>query len=214
MTLGLIGKKLGMSRIYSERGSIVPVTVLQAGPCRVLQVKRGSTDGYSALQIGFGSRAERKVNKPMAGHFKKAGADPARVIREFRIDDVNEYDVGKSIDVGIFKVGEKVDVTGISKGRGFAGTIKRHKTSRGPETHGSHYHRRPGSMGGSADPSRVWKGKKLPGRMGGKRSTVQNLLVVQIDTARNLILVRGAVPGHNDGYVMVAKSKKGRSKAA
>ena len=211
MTLGLIGKKLGMTRIYDATGKIVPVTVVQLGPCPVLQIKRKATDGYTALQLGFGSRKVKKTNKPMAGHFKKAGSDPTRLIREFRLSDVDSYEVGMKLDVGLFKEGEKVDVIGVSKGRGFAGSQKRHHASRGPESHGSHYHRKPGSMGASADPSRVFKGKKLPGRLGGKRVTTSNLLIAKIDEKRNLLLLRGSVPGFNSAFVMVTKRKGAQS---
>jgi large subunit ribosomal protein L3 len=214
MTLGLIGKKIGMTRIYDDSGRIVPVTVIQAGPCPIVQVKRTEADGYTALQLGFDPIPERKLNRPRLGHFKKHGCPPMRVVREFRVQDVEGRESGATLDVTLFVVGEIVDVIGVSKGRGFAGTMKRHHSSRGPETHGSRYHRRPGSMGGSSDPSRVWKGKKLPGQMGNQRVTMRNLKVVKIDLERNLLLVRGAVPGHSDGYIMVAKSKKESMRAA
>lgn len=208
MTLGLICKKIGMTRLYDEAGAIVPVTVLEAGPCPILQVKTDQSDGYRAVQLGYGARAANRVNKPMQGHFKKSGTPPQRIVREFRVDSTEEFAVGSELNVEIFEAGERVDVIGTSKGRGFAGTIKRHHTSRGPESHGSHYHRRPGSMGASSDPSRVWKGKKLPGRLGGKRITTQGLTVVKIDKERNLLLVRGSVPGHNNATVLITKTKK------
>jgi large subunit ribosomal protein L3 len=214
VTLGLIGKKVGMTRLYDEAGSIIPVTVIQAGPCPILQIKRKETDGYTALQVGYDKKPERKANKPELGHFKKSGADPVRVVREFRTENLDGFEVGGQIDVSIFEVGEKVDVIGTSKGRGFASPIKRHHLSRGPETHGSMYHRRVGSMGGSSDPSRVWKGKRLAGHMGAARATLQNLRVVRVDKKNNLIVVRGGIPGHINGYVMIAKSRKVANKRA
>lgn len=214
MTLGLLGKKIGMTRIFDEAGNIVPVTVIQAGPCPVLQVKREASDGYSALQLGFGSRREKRTTKALAGHFKKAGAPSQHFVREVRIDDAGAYEVGKALDVEIFAIGEKVDVTGVSKGRGFAGPMKRHHSSRGPESHGSMYHRRPGSMGSSADPSHVFKGKKLAGHMGAARATTQNIRIVGIDKDNHLLLLNGSVPGRNNGYVMINKSKKVAQKAA
>jgi large subunit ribosomal protein L3 len=213
-TLGILGKKIGMTRIFDDAGNIVPVTVIQAGPCPVLQVKRVAGDGYSAIQLGFGQRSEKRTPKPMAGHFRKAGAAPQRFVREIRLDDVEGYEVGKAIEVEIFEVGEKVDVTGVSKGRGFAGPMKRHHSSRGPESHGSMYHRRPGSMGASADPSHVFKGKKLAGHMGAARSTTQNVKVVGIDKDNHLLLLNGSVPGHANGFVMIRKSNKAARKAA
>lgn len=229
MTLGLIGKKIAMTRVFDDKGSIVPVTIVQAGPCPILQVKKQATDGYSALQLGFdakrvasedgkkdGPRRRTKLSpKAEIGHAKKAGlAAPPRIVREVRIDNVDEYEVGKTIDVSIFEAGEKVDVVGTSKGRGWAGVVKRHHSTRGPETHGSMYHRRPGSMGASSDPSHVWKGKKLPGQMGNERVTTQNVQVFRVDKENNLILLRGSVPGHNNAYVVLAKSKKSAKRAA
>jgi large subunit ribosomal protein L3 len=214
-TLGILGKKIGMTRIFDEAGNVVPVTVIQAGPCPVLQVKRhAGDDGYSAIQLGFGTRREKLTTKPLVGHFKKAGAAPQQFVREIRLDDVEGYEVGKTVDIEIFEVGEKVDVTGVSKGRGFAGPMKRHHSSRGPESHGSMYHRRPGSMGASADPSHVFKGKKLAGHMGAVRSTTQNMKVVGIDKENHLLLLNGSVPGHANGFVMIRKSKKAARKAA
>lgn len=213
--IGIIGKKIGMTRLFDENGKVVPVTVVQAGPCPVLQVKRtAEKDAYSAVQIGFESIPERKCNKPMAGHFKKAESAPLRVVREFRVEDPENYSVGSAIDVSIFAPGDKVDVIGTSKGRGFAGAMKRHHSSRGPETHGSMYHRRPGSLGQSADPSHVFKGKPVPGHMGAERVTTQNIKVFRVDPEKNLILLRGAVPGHNNNYVMIARSQKAARKAA
>lgn len=214
MTMGLLGKKIGMTRIFDDAGNIVPVTVIQAGPCPVLQVKREATDGYTALQLGFETKREKNTTKPLLGHFKKAGTAPLRFVREIRIEDVDGFEVGKAVEVDIFEVGEKVDVIGVSKGRGFAGPMKRHHSSRGPESHGSMYHRRPGSMGSSADPSHVFKGKKLAGHMGAERVTTQNVKVVGIDKDKNLLLLNGSVPGHNNAFVMISKSKKVARKAA
>ena len=214
MTIGLLGKKLGMTRIHDESGSVIPVTVIQAGPCPILQVKTLGKDGYDALQIGFESRPERTVNRPMKGHFKSAGVEPVRIIREFRTDELDGYAAGNSIDLGIFEIGEKIDITGVSKGRGFAGAQKRHGSSRGPESHGSRYHRAAGSLGASATPSRVFKGKKGAGQMGAERVTTQNMKVLDVDRERNLIIVRGSVPGHANGYVMLRKSVKAARKAA
>lgn len=210
MSLGLLGRKIGMTRIFDDAGAMIPVTVIQAGPCPILQIKRKATDGYTALQLGFDPKSEKRTNKPDLGHFKKSGIEPQLVVQEVRIEDVDSYETGKALDVGIFEVGEKVDVVGTTKGRGFAGTIKRHHTSRGPESHGSRYHRRPGSLGASATPSRVFKGKKLPGRLGAERRTVQNLKILRIDPQRNLLIVKGAVPGHNNAYVTVVKGAKVR----
>jgi large subunit ribosomal protein L3 len=213
-TLGLLGKKIGMTRVFDDAGNIVPVTVIQAGPCPVLQVKRQAGDGYTAIQLGFGARREKRTPKPLAGHFKKAGATPQQFVREIRLDDVEGYEVGKALNVEIFEVGEKVDVTGVSKGRGFAGPMKRHHSSRGPESHGSMYHRRPGSMGASADPSHVFKGKKLAGHMGAARATTQNIRIVGIDKDNHLLLLNGSVPGHANAFVMIRKSNKAARKAA
>ena len=214
MTIGLIGKKLGMTRIYDEAGSMIPVTVIQAGPCPILQVKSKTTDGYAALQLGFGEKSKNKVNRPMQGHFKRAGTDPTRVIREFRTEDLDGYETGQMLDLELFQVGEKVDVIGVSKGRGFAGPQKRWNASCGPATHGSRYHRRAGSLGASASPSRVFKGRHAAGHMGAGRVTMQNITVVKLDRQRNLIVVRGSVPGHENGYVMIRKSVKAACKQA
>lgn len=208
MTIGLLGKKLGMTQIYDEDGTAIPVTLIQAGPCPILQKKVADKDGYDAVQVGFGERTAKNVTRPMQGHFKKAGVEPVRFIREFRLDDTNGYEVGQSLNVEIFEVGDNVDVSGLSKGRGFAGTIKRFGTSRGPESHGSRYHRRPGSMGASATPSRVMKGKVGAGRYGNSRQTMQSLKVVDCDPARNLLVVKGSVPGATNGYLIIRKSVK------
>lgn len=214
MTIGLLGKKLGMTRIYDDSGSVIPVTVIEAGPCRIVQVKNKEKDGYSAIQLGFDPVSEKSLNKPALGHLRRAGVDPVRVLREFRADDLEGYETGQQLDLSLFEEGEKVDVTGISKGRGFAGVQKRHGASRGGQTHGSRYHRKPGSMGASADPARVFKQKKLPGQMGAERVTTQNLKVVKLDKGRNLLLIRGSVPGGNNGYLMIRKSVKDARKRA
>jgi large subunit ribosomal protein L3 len=202
----LIGKKLGMTQMFEESGNVAPVSVIQAGPCPIIQVKTVEKDGYSAIQIGFGEIKHKRVPKPLKGHFKKAGTEPCRVLEEVRVDDASGFKVGESIDVKIFEGAEKVHVVGVSKGRGFAGTTKRHGFQRGPETHGSKSIREPGSVGMCATPSRIFKGKRLPGRLGGERATVRNLKVVQIDSANNLLFVKGAVPGANDGIVVISKA--------
>jgi len=215
MPIGLIGKKLGMTRLFDENGEAIPVTVLEVGPCPVIQVKTSDTaDAYAAIRLGFGEVEEKKVSKPVLGQFKKAGVKPHRLVREFRVDDPTTFTVGQVLNADLFAAGEKVDVIGVSKGRGFQGTIKRFRNHRGPETHGSMYHRRPGSGGGSSDPSRVYKGKIMPGHMGNERSTAQNLKVVKTDVEKNLVLVRGSVPGHINSYVMVAKAIKPMQVAA
>jgi large subunit ribosomal protein L3 len=203
----ILGKKVGMTQIFDEVGRVIPVTVIEAGPCVVVQKKTVETDGYEAIQVGFFQVKEKKVTKPMAGHFGKAGQTPKKYVREFRLEDTAGYEVGQELKADVFAEGEWVDVTGVSRGKGFAGTIKRHGQSRGPTTHGSHYHRGPGSMG-AVDAARVFKGKKLPGRMGGDKVTVQKLQVVRVDTDRNLLLIRGAVPGARGGLLTVKNSEK------
>lgn len=205
MPLGILGKKLGMTQVFDNQGTLVPVTVIEAGPCRILQKKIKEKDGYSALQLGFDTKPEKATNKPEAGHFKKTSSEPVRFIKEVRVDNGDEFQVGQTIGVDIFKEGERVDVSGISKGRGFAGTVKRHHTKRGPESHGSMYHRRPGSMSASSFPSRVFKGKKLPGHMGAANATILNLVVVKTDKEKNLLLIKGCVPGHINSYLIIKK---------
>ena len=214
MTIGLLGKKIGMTRVYDEKGTMIPVTVIQAGPCPIVQIKSKESDGYAALQVGYEPIPERKVNKPEAGHFKRAGVSPLRVLREFRTEGLDGYTVGQALDLSLFEAGEKVDVVGICKGRGFAGPMKKHHSSRGPETHGSMYHRRAGSQGMSADPSHVFKGKPGAGHLGDTQITTQNLKVVLIDKEKNLLLVRGSVPGANNGLVVIRKSLQAERKAA
>jgi large subunit ribosomal protein L3 len=199
----LIGKKVGMTQLFEESGRVTPVTVIEAGPCPIVQVKTPEKEGYSAIQIGFVEAKESRTTSPMKGHFKKAGVKPLRILREVRVDDTSEYKVGDAIDVKAFEGVNKVHVTGTSKGRGFAGTVKRHGFKIGRRTHGNKSHREPGSVGNCATPSRIFKGKRLPGRMGGVTRTVKNLSVVQIDAENNLIFVEGAVPGANNGVVFV-----------
>ncbi|MEW6725125.1 MAG: 50S ribosomal protein L3 [Bacillota bacterium] len=207
MTKAILGRKLGMTQIFAEDGSLIPVTVIEAGPCLVVQKKSTATDGYEAVQVGFIDANQRRVTRPVKGHFGKAGVTPKRFVREFRVDSCDGYEIGQEIKVDTFAAGESVDVTGISRGKGFAGGIKRHGFHRGPMTHGSKYHRAPGSLQ-SRDASRVFKGRKLPGRMGGEQVTIQNLKVVRVDNDKNLMLVRGAVPGAKGALLVVRKSVK------
>ena len=202
---GLIGKKVGMARLFLSGGEVVPVTAIQTGPCVVVQTKSAAKEGYEALQLGFGAKKPKSVNKPMAGHVKKAGAGPFAVLREFRVDDSSQYQSGQSIDVGLFKIGDRVDVIGTTKGRGFQGVIKRHGFAGGKQTHGCTSHRVPGSIGTSATPSRVVKGKKMPGQYGNARRTIKNLIVIDVRPEENLLVVRGAVPGANGGVVTVRR---------
>jgi large subunit ribosomal protein L3 len=195
MSKTILGRKLGMTQVWTEEGNLLPVTVIQAGPCVVTQVKTTDTDGYNAIQIGFGEIAEKKVNKPRAGHFAKAGVDPVKHLAEIRLDATPEYKAGDSIDVGIFADVKRVTISGVSKGKGFAGVMKRYNFKGGPGGHGSHFHRAPGSVGQASTPSRVFKGHKLPGHMGVDKVTVQNLDVVKIDAEQNLLIIKGAVPG-------------------
>lgn len=204
----ILGRKLGMTQVFGENGVIVPVTVIEAGPMVVTQIKTKETDGYEAVQVGFGEAKEKQVNKPLKGHFAKAGVGFKKFVRELKVDNIADYVASQEINVNIFEAGDKVDVIGTSKGKGFQGPIKRHNQSRGPMTHGSRYHRGPGSMGAASDPSRVFKGKKLAGHMGHERVTIQNLEVVKIDVERNLILIKGAVPGPKKSLVMVRTAIK------
>jgi large subunit ribosomal protein L3 len=206
---GILGKKIGMTQIFNEQGKVVPVTVIVAGPCPVVQKKTTATDGYNAIQIGFDVKREKLVNKPMKGHFAKGNVQPVRFVRELRFDNVEEFQVGQEIKADVFAVGEKVDVVGTSKGKGFAGSIKRHGFHRGPMAHGSKYHRRTGSLGAKG-PARVYKGRKMPGHMGKDRVTVQNLEIVRVDTERNMLLIKGAVPGPKKGLVLIKPSVKAK----
>lgn len=207
MTKGILGRKIGMTQVFAENGELIPVTVIAANPNVVLQKKTTETDGYNAIQLGFEDKREKLTNKPEQGHTAKASTTPKRFIREIRDADVDGLEVGQELKVDVFAAGEIVDVTGISKGKGFQGVIKRHGQSRGPMSHGSRYHRRPGSMGPVA-PNRVFKGKKLAGRMGGEQVTIQNLEIVQVDTERNLLLVKGNVPGAKKSLVVVQGAVK------
>lgn len=210
MNKGLIGKKLGMTQIFDEQGKVIPVTVIEAGPCVVAQVKTVETDGYNAIQLGFGDVKESKINKPEKGHFAKSKLTPKKHLREFRLDSLENVKVGDELKADVFAAGDKIDVQGTSKGKGFQGVIKRHGQSRGPMGHGSMYHRRPGSMGSTSTPGRVFKGKKLPGHMGVATVTIQNLDVVRVDMDKNVILVKGSVPG-NKGAILKIKSAAKRA---
>jgi len=209
MITGLLGKKVGMTRLFTEDGRWVEVTVLEAGPCSVIQRKTEETDGYSAVQLGFDDIKESRCKKPAAGHFAKAGVTPKRTLKEVRVSNDTDVKTGDEIKADIFAIGDRVDIVGTSKGRGFTGAIKRHGFAGGPGGHGSHFHRAPGSIGQSADPAKVYKNKRMPGHFGSSKITVQNLEVMNVDSDRNLLIVRGSVPGANGGLVMVNKSVKG-----
>ena len=209
MINGIIGRKVGMTQIFEETGKAIPVTVIEVGPCPIVQVKTQERDGYQAVQLGFGARKENKFNRPERGHFAKADIPPTRVLREFRLESLEEVAVGDTVDAGLFSEGELVDVTGTSKGHGFAGVVKRWGFKGGRKSHGGEQDlRRGGSIGASATPSRVFKGKKMPGRYGAKRHTVQNLQVIQADTERNLLVVKGAIPGPPNGLLLIRKAVK------
>ncbi|MFS0638083.1 50S ribosomal protein L3 [Mesobacillus foraminis] len=207
MTKGILGRKIGMTQVFAENGDLIPVTVVEAAANVVLQVKNTETDGYEAVQLGFEDKREKLSNKPEKGHVAKANTAPKRFVREFNGVNLAEYEVGQEVKVNIFAEGDLVDVTGISKGKGFQGAIKRHGQSRGPMAHGSRYHRRPGSMGPVA-PNRVFKGKLLPGRMGGEQITVQNLQIVKVDAERNLLLIKGNVPGPKKALLKIKSAIK------
>ncbi len=208
MKKAILTTKIGMTQIFNEDGVLTPVTVLQAGPCVVTQIKTVANDGYSAVQVGYGDIREKLVNKPRKGHFAKAGVPVKRFLRELKLEDAESYTLGQEIKADVFAAGDKVDATAKSKGKGFAGAIKRHGQSRGPMTHGSKYHRHAGSNGSATTPGRVFKGKTMPGRMGNVRVTVQNLEVVRVDAEKNLILVKGAVPGPKKSLVMLKDAAK------
>ena len=209
MQKALIGKKIGMTQIFDEKGKVVPVTVVEAGPCVVSQLKTAETDGYEAVQVGFGDIKPKHVTKPLAGHFKKADVAPKRILKEFRFDDCSAYELGQIIKADVFETGNKVDVTGKSKGKGYAGVIKRWNFARLKESHGTGPNaRHGGSMGACSSPSRVWKGKKMAGHLGAEQVTVQNLTVVKVDAENNLLAIKGAVPGANGGYVVIKDSVK------
>ena len=209
MAKGILGRKIGMTQVFAENGDLIPVTVIEATPNVVLQVKTVETDGYNAIQVGFEDKRVKLSNKPEQGHVAKANTAPKRFIREFRNVNVEEYEVGQEVKVEVFAEGDVVDVTGVTKGKGFQGVIKRHGQSRGPMAHGSRYHRRPGSMGPVA-PNRVFKQKKLPGQMGGTVVTIQNLEIVKVDAERNLLLVKGNVPGSKKALVAVKTAVKSK----
>jgi large subunit ribosomal protein L3 len=207
MTKGILGRKIGMTQVFAENGNLIPVTVIEAADNVVLQKKTVEVDGYEAIQVGFETKREKLSNKPEKGHVAKANTAPKRFVKEFRGEGLSALEVGQEVKVEIFAAGDIVDVTGVSKGKGFQGVIKRHGQSRGPMAHGSRYHRRPGSMGPVA-PNRVFKGKLLPGRMGGEQVTVQNLEIIKVDVERNLLLVKGNVPGPRRGLVQVKGAVK------
>ena len=207
MIKAILGTKAGMTQIFDEAGKAIPVTVVEAGPCVVIQKKTVENEGYNAIQVGFGEVKAQELNKPEKGHFDKAQIKPMRYVREFRVEDPGPYKIGQEIKVDVFSSGEWVDVSGVSKGKGFAGGIKRHGMHRGPMKHGSKYHRRPGSLGAKG-PARVFPGRKMPGRLGGENVTVQKLLVVRVDPERNLLLIRGAIPGPKKSLITIKSSVK------
>jgi large subunit ribosomal protein L3 len=209
MTKGILGRKIGMTQLFSETGELVPVTVIQAEPNVVLQKRTLENDGYEAIQLGFHDVKESRTNKAEKGHAEKANTTPKRYVREIRNANLDEYEVGQEIGVDVFEAGDTIDVTGTTKGKGFQGSIKRHNQARGPMSHGSHYHRGPGSLG-AVDPMRVFKGRPLPGQMGGNQVTIQNLEVVSVDKERNLLLVKGNVPGAKKSFVKVTSAVKAK----
>lgn len=208
MKKAILATKIGMTQIFAEDGTLTPVTVLQAGPCVVTQIKTVENDGYEAVQVGFADKREKLISKPVKGHFDKAGVSYKRYIREFKLENAADYKLTDEIKADIFAAGDKVDATAISKGKGFQGAIKRHGQHRGPMTHGSKFHRHAGSNGSASDPSRVFKGKKMPGQMGNKQITIQNLEVVRVDAEKNVILVKGSVPGPRKALVTLKESVK------
>ena len=210
MNKGLIGRKIGMTQIFDESGKVIPVTVIEAGPCAVTQVKTIETDGYQAIQLGFGDIKEKKLTKPVKGHFTKVNVTPKKHLREFRLDSIEGLTVGQELKADVFAAGDKLDIQGTSKGKGFQGVIKRHGQHRGPMGHGSMYHRRPGSMGPTSTPGRVFKGKKLPGHMGSQTISIQNLEVIRVDLDKNVILVKGSVPGAKGAILKLKSSVKSK----
>jgi len=212
MLKGIIGRKLGMTQVFGESGNVVPITVIEAGPCAIVQIKTREKEGYNALQLGFTKKSPNRVNRPLAGHFQKSGTGPYYVLKEFAVDEIGEYTVGQEITLENFKVGDFVDVTGTSKGKGFTGVVKRHGFRGSPGSHGTHeYFRHGGSIGSSAFPSRTFKGLRMPGHFGNSRVTVQNLTVADIKPEQNLLLIKGAVPGATNSIVIVREAKKGRA---
>ena len=214
MSIGILGKKLGMSQFFDDTGKSIPVTVIEAGPCRITQLKSTGTDGYTAVQLGFGDIREKLVNKPAAGHLAKSGEEPLRHLREYRVDSVEGLSLGSSITVSDFEAGQKVDVSGDTMGRGFAGLQKRHGFSRGPMSHGSKNHREPGSIGAGTTPGRVYPGKRMAGRYGGKQITTKGLVILKVDTERNLLVVKGSVPGKPGSLLNILPAKRVGFKAA
>ncbi|MFA7534096.1 MAG: 50S ribosomal protein L3 [Tissierellaceae bacterium] len=204
----MIGRKIGMTQIFKEDGTIVPVTVVEAGPLVVVQKKTTEIDGYNAIQVGFENEKEQKVNKPLKGHFEKGNIEYKKYLKEFKVENPDQYEIGQEFKVDVFEIGDMVDVTGISKGKGTQGVIKRHKFGRGRETHGSKFHRAPGGMSAGTYPGRVFKGHRMAGRMGNERVTVQNLEIVRVDIDRNLILIKGAIPGPKKGVVTIKQTVK------
>lgn len=208
MTVGILGTKLGMTQVFDEKGKAIPVTVIQAGPCTVTQVKTKETDGYAAIQVGFGDCKEKALNQPLLGHLKKSEATPVRHLVEYRVNNAGEFELGQQVKADTFEAGQIVDVIGTSIGRGFAGYQKRHNFKRGPMAHGSKNHRLPGSTGAGTTPGRVYPGKRMAGRLGGTRTTIKKLTVVRVDAERNLILIKGAVPGKPGALVNIVPTKK------
>ena len=202
----MMGRKVGMTQVFDENGIVVPVTVVNVESNQIVQIKSDEKEGYTSIQVGFDDVKEKRINKPLKGHFEKSEVSPKRVLQEFRVENTSEYTAGQELKADLFNEGLKIDITGTSKGKGFQGVIKRHNQSRGPETHGSRYHRRPGSMGASAYPARVFKGKNLPGHMGHETVTVKNLEIVKIDAEKNIVLVKGAVPGPKNGLLTLKES--------
>jgi len=207
MSIGILGKKLGMSQFFDDKGRAIPVTLIEAGPCRITQLKTTETDGYTSVQIGFGSTREKLVNNPTKGHLAKSGKEPLRYLREYRVDDLGQLELGTSVTVGSFDVGQKVDVSGNSMGRGFAGYQKRHGFSRGPMSHGSKNHREPGSTGAGTTPGRIYPGKRMAGRYGGKKITTRGLTILKVDNERNLLVVKGSVPGKPGSLLNIRPAK-------
>jgi large subunit ribosomal protein L3 len=210
MMKGILGKKVGMTQVFDENGAVIPVTIIEAGPCYVTQKKTVEQDGYNAIQVGFGAVPEKRLTKPANGHLKKAGAPSVKYLREFHVEDPAAYEEGQEIDVSVFRVGDKVDVTGTSKGKGFAGVVKRHHFRGGPKTHGqSDRWRAPGSVGAGSTPGRIFKGVRMAGQMGNQRVTVQNVRVALVDPEKNLLGIKGAVPGGKNGLVIIREAVKG-----
>ena len=214
MSIGILGKKLGMSQFFDEQGKAVPVTLIEAGPCRITQLKTNETDGYSAVQIGFGDTREKLINKPAKGHLAKSGEELLRHLSEYRVDDVSGFELGHAVTVGDFEAGQKVDVSGDSMGRGFSGYQKRHGFSRGPMTHGSKNHREPGSTGAGTTPGRIYPGKRMAGRYGGQKITTRGLTIVKVDSERNLLVVKGSVPGKPGSLLNIRPANRVGAKPA